>query len=72
LLGHASAHGLTPTHTNTQPCQDSEGNTSLMLAIGYGKEAAAEALYAPTASAGALDVQVRGGVGRNGGGKEVM
>ena len=43
-----------------------------MLAIGYGKEAAAEALYAPTASAGALDVQVRGGVGRNGGGKEVM
>ena len=43
-----------------------------MLAIGFGKEAAAEALFAPTASAGALDVQVRGGSGMGVGTEEVM
>jgi hypothetical protein len=57
----ATCPWLTPTYA--QPCQDSEGRTSLMLAIQYEKEAAAEALIAATASAGALDVQV-GGLGQ--------
>ena len=35
-----------------------EGNTSLILAIIKDNDATAEALIAPTASAGALDVQV--------------
>ena len=44
-----------------------EGNTSLILAIIKDNDATAEALIAPTASAGALDVQV-GGRGQGGGG----
>ena len=47
-------------HVYTQPRQDSNDCTSLILAIGDDNDATAEALIAPTASAGALDVQVRG------------
>ena len=49
---------MTPTHT--QPRQGSDGCTSVILAIGKEYEAAAEALIAPVASAGALDVKVGG------------
>ena len=54
-------------HVYTQPRQDSNDCTSLILAIGDDNDATAEALIAPTASAGALDVQV-GGRGQGGGG----
>ena len=49
---------MTPTRTHTR--QDSDGCTSLILAIGKEYEAAAEVLIAPTANAGALDVKVGG------------
>ena len=50
---------VAPPNSHSRCAYAQDGTTSLLLATINNQEAAAEALIAPTASAGALDVQVR-------------
>ena len=75
MIGLCACHGLPLPITTSNGAYAQEGNTSLILAMTVsegrgekkGHQEAAEALIAPTASAGALDVQVRERGQRGGG-----